>query len=52
VRLPEGIRAIDVHVHANHDEAIASGGECLEWSKKQFGASANEAIPIEATAEM
>jgi len=52
VRLPEGIRAIDVHVHPNHDEAIASGGEYLEWAKKQFGASANEAIPIEATAEM
>jgi len=52
VRLPEGIRAIDVHVHPNHDEAIASGGEYLEWAKKQFGASADEAIPIEATAEM
>jgi uncharacterized protein len=52
VRLPSGIRAIDVHVHPNHDEAIRSGGEYLEWAKRHFGDSAPDAIPIEETAEM
>jgi uncharacterized protein len=52
VRLPSDIRAIDVHVHPNHDEAIRSGGEYLEWAKRHFGDSAPDAIPIEETAQM
>ena len=52
MKLPEGIRAIDVHVHPNHDEAIESGGEYLVWAKRHFRDAAPEAITIEATAEM
>jgi uncharacterized protein len=52
VKLPAGIRAIDVHVHPNHDEAIASGGEYLEWAKRHFGGAAPDAISIDATADM
>jgi uncharacterized protein len=52
VTLPDGIRAIDVHVHPNHDEAIRSGGEYLEWAKRHFKGSTTEAISIEATAMM
>jgi predicted TIM-barrel fold metal-dependent hydrolase len=52
VKVPAGIRAIDVHVHPNHDEAIRSGGEYLEWAKRHFKDAAPDAISIEATAEM
>jgi predicted TIM-barrel fold metal-dependent hydrolase len=52
VKLPAGIRAIDIHVHPNDDEAIRSGGEYLEWAKRHFRDAAPDAIPIEATAEM
>ena len=46
MKLPEGVRAIDVHVHPNHDEAIASGGEYLEWAKRR---SRSRAIPRRST---
>ncbi|HET7419200.1 MAG TPA: amidohydrolase family protein [Candidatus Dormibacteraeota bacterium] len=52
MKLPDGVRAIDVHVHPNHDEAIASGGEYLEWAKRHFRDAAPDAISIDATAEM
>jgi uncharacterized protein len=52
VKLPAGIRAIDVHVHPNHEEAIRSGGEYLEWAKRHFGDAAPDAIPIDETAKM
>jgi len=52
VKLPDGTRAIDVHVHPNHDEAILSGGEYLEWAKRHFKEAATEAISLEATADM
>jgi uncharacterized protein len=52
VKLPEGVRAVDVHVHPNHDEAIASGGEYLEWAKRHFKDSAGEATSIDDTAAM
>lgn len=52
MKLPAGIRAIDIHVHPNDDEAIRSGGEYLEWAKRHFRDAAPDAIPIEATAEM
>jgi len=52
VKLPEGVRAIDVHVHPNHDEAIASGGEYLEWAKRHFKDSAGTATSIDDTAAM
>ncbi|HKC18981.1 MAG TPA: amidohydrolase family protein [Candidatus Dormibacteraeota bacterium] len=52
MKLPDGVRAIDVHVHPNHDEAIVSGGEYLEWAKRRFPDAAPDAISIEATADM
>jgi uncharacterized protein len=52
VKVPDGIRAIDVHVHPNHDEAIRSGGEYLEWAKRHFKDAPPEAISIDATSEM
>jgi len=52
VKLPEGVRAIDVHVHPNHDEAIASGGEYLEWAKRHFKDSAGTATSTDDTAAM
>lgn len=52
MKLPAGTRAIDVHVHPNHDEAIASGGEYLEWAKRHFKDAAPDAISIETTAAM
>ena len=52
MKLPEGVRAIDVHVHPNHDEAIASGGEYLEWAKRHFKDSAGTATSIDDTAAM
>jgi hypothetical protein len=52
MKLPDGVRAIDVHVHPNHDEAIASGGEYLEWAKRHFRDAAPDAISIDATAHM
>ncbi|MGH7764605.1 MAG: amidohydrolase family protein, partial [Candidatus Dormibacteraceae bacterium] len=52
MKIPIGIRAIDVHVHPNHEEAIRSGGAYLEWAKHHFKASAPDAISIEATAAM
>jgi predicted TIM-barrel fold metal-dependent hydrolase len=50
--MPPGVRAIDVHVHPNHDEAIVSGGEYLEWAKRRFPDAAPDAITIDATARM
>lgn len=52
MKLPEGIRAIDVHVHPNHDEAIASGGEYLQWAKRHFKAGSSDEVSIEDTARM
>jgi predicted TIM-barrel fold metal-dependent hydrolase len=52
MKLPDGVRAIDVHVHPNHDEAIASGGEYLEWAKRRFPDAAPDAVSIDATADM
>lgn len=52
MKLPAGVRAIDAHVHPNHDEAIASGGEYLEWAKRHFKDSAPDAIAIDETAAM
>lgn len=52
MKLPDGIRAIDVHVHPNHDEAITSGGEYLEWAKRHFPDAAPDVISIDATADM
>ena len=52
MKLPDGVRAIDVHVHPNHDEAIISGGQYLEWAKHHFKDAATDAISIEATADM
>jgi hypothetical protein len=39
-------------VHPNHDEAITSGGEYLEWAKRRFPDAAPDAITIEATADI
>jgi predicted TIM-barrel fold metal-dependent hydrolase len=52
VKVAPSIRAIDVHVHPNHDEAIASGGEYLEWAKKHFKSGTPEEVSIAATAQM
>ena len=52
MKLPDGVRAIDVHVHPNHDEAIASGGQYLEWAKRHFKDASPDAISIDETAEM
>lgn len=52
MKVAPSIRAIDVHVHPNHDEAIASGGQYLEWAKKHFKAGTADEVSITATAQM
>lgn len=52
MKIPETIRAIDVHVHPNDDEAIASGGEYLAWANRHFKKESEGAIPLATTARM
>jgi len=52
MKLPKETRAIDVHVHPNHEEAIRSGGAYLEWAKRHFHDAAPDIIAIDATAAM
>jgi len=51
MKIGRQVRAIDVHVHPNHDEATASGGEYLQWAKSMFK-SGNVEVSIDATAAM
>ncbi|MEO9005863.1 MAG: amidohydrolase family protein [Candidatus Dormibacter sp.] len=52
MKVHPGTRAIDVHVHPNHDEAIKSGGEYLKWAKRHFKGAAPDEITIAETAAM
>jgi predicted TIM-barrel fold metal-dependent hydrolase len=51
MKIAPDVRAIDVHVHPNHHEATASGGEYLKWAKTTFKSGTDE-VSIEATAQM
>jgi len=51
MKIARHIRAIDVHVHPNNDEAMASGGEYLEWARTMFKSPRDE-LSIEATAQL
>ena len=52
MKVSRNIRAIDVHVHPNNDEAIVSGGEYLQWAKSHFKSETAEEVSIDATARM
>ncbi len=52
MKVPPGIRAIDIHVHPNHDEAVASGGVYLEWAKRHFKGEGATAVSLTDTAAM
>jgi predicted TIM-barrel fold metal-dependent hydrolase len=51
MKIARDVRAIDVHVHPNHDEATASGGEYLQWAKTMFKSGVDE-VSIDATAQI
>jgi uncharacterized protein len=51
MKIPHHIRALDVHVHPNNDEAIRSGGEYLQWARTMFKSGSDE-ISIEALAQL
>ena len=50
MKVASGIRAIDIHVHPNHDEAVASGGVYLEWAKRHFKGEGTTAESLTDTA--
>ena len=52
MRIPTSVRAIDVHVHPNHDEATASGGAHLEWAMRHFKSGVPGEVSLEETAEL
>jgi uncharacterized protein len=51
MKVARRVRAIDVHVHPNNDEATAAGGEYLHWARATFKSGTDE-VSVAATAQM